>query len=112
MGMEKAKRERLQAKGWVVGTVADFLELTPEESALVEIRLALSKQLRERREDMMTQAQLAEKLDASPQQIAGVEVGHGEASLDLLVRALLASGATPLEIGKAIAGADLAMRAD
>jgi DNA-binding XRE family transcriptional regulator len=110
--MEKTKRERLESKGWIVGTVADFLELTPEESALVEIRLALSKYLRRRREDLMAQAQLAEKLGASPQQIVSVEVDDGEASLDLLVRALLTSGATPLEIGKAIAGADLAVRAD
>jgi hypothetical protein len=35
--MEQAKRERLEAKGWKVGTVAEFLGLTPEESALVEI---------------------------------------------------------------------------
>src|SRR5438270_3655521 len=93
--MEKTKRKRLESKGWVVGTVADFLELTPEESALVEIRLALSKHLRQRREGLMAQAHLAEKLGASPQQIASVEVDDGEASLDLLVRALLASGATP-----------------
>jgi hypothetical protein len=39
--MEKSKRESLEAKGWKVGTVAEFLELTPEEAALVEIQLAL-----------------------------------------------------------------------
>ena len=27
--MKKAKRTRLEAKGWKVGTVAEFLELTP-----------------------------------------------------------------------------------
>jgi hypothetical protein len=32
--MKKAKRARLEAKGWKVGAVAEFLELTPEESAL------------------------------------------------------------------------------
>ncbi|MBK1987062.1 hypothetical protein A0J48_005840 [Sphaerospermopsis aphanizomenoides BCCUSP55] len=41
--MEKLKIERLEAKGWIVGTVAEFLELTPEEAALVEIKLALSR---------------------------------------------------------------------
>jgi len=32
--MDKSKRELLEAKGWKVGTVAEFLELTPEEAAL------------------------------------------------------------------------------
>ncbi len=34
--------ERLEAKGWKVGTVEEFLELTPEEAALIEIKLAQS----------------------------------------------------------------------
>lgn len=38
--MEQAKREQLEAMGWKVGTVAEFLELTPEEKALVEIKPA------------------------------------------------------------------------
>jgi hypothetical protein len=41
--MDKSKRELLEAKGWKVGTVAEFLELTPEEAALIEIKLALSR---------------------------------------------------------------------
>jgi hypothetical protein len=39
--MDSKKRERLEAKGWKIGDAADFLELTPEESAIVEMRLAL-----------------------------------------------------------------------
>jgi len=41
--MEQSKREYLEAKGWKVGTVAEFLELTSEETALVEIKLVLSR---------------------------------------------------------------------
>ncbi|BAZ87194.1 MULTISPECIES: transcriptional regulator, partial [Aphanizomenonaceae] len=41
--MEQSKRELLETKGWKVGTVTEFLELTPEEAALVEIKLALSR---------------------------------------------------------------------
>ncbi len=44
--MDEAKRKRLEEKGWKVGTVADFLELTPEETALIEIKLALSRNLK------------------------------------------------------------------
>lgn len=41
--MDEEKKKRLEAKGWKVGTVAEFLELTPEEGMLVEIKLALSR---------------------------------------------------------------------
>ena len=51
--MNQEKQERLEAQGWKVGTVPEFLELTPEETALIEIKLALSRNLRERREKQM-----------------------------------------------------------
>jgi predicted XRE-type DNA-binding protein len=102
--MKKAKREQLEAQGWKVGTAAEFLGLTPEESALVEIKLALSRELRERRQKQMTQAQLAEKLQSSQSRVAKAEVGDSSVSIELLVRAMLATGATPKEIGRVIAG--------
>jgi len=34
--MNSIKKKRLERKGWKVGTVAEFLQLTPEESAYVE----------------------------------------------------------------------------
>jgi DNA-binding XRE family transcriptional regulator len=102
--VKKAKRERLEASGWKVGTVAEFLKLTPEESALIEIKLALSRKLRERRQKRMTQEQLAAKIQSSQSRIAKAETGHSSVSLELLVRAMLATGASPKEIGRAIAG--------
>jgi hypothetical protein len=55
--MDDAKRERLEAKGWKVSTVTEFLELSPEETALIDIKLALSQSLKERRQKLMTQAE-------------------------------------------------------
>ena len=101
--MDKSKRERLEAKGWKVGTVAEFLELTPAEAALVEIKLALSRSLKERRQNLMTQADLAAKLHSSQPRIANAENGDASVSIELLIRAMLASGATPQDIGKVIA---------
>lgn len=49
--MDKTKRERLDAVGFRVGSVAEFLELTPEENVLVELRLALSNNLKRLREE-------------------------------------------------------------
>lgn len=101
--MDQHKRERLESKGWKVGTVSDFLELTSEEAILVEIKLALSQSLRERRQELMTQTDLATKISSSQPRIAKAESGDASVSIDLLLRAILATGATPQDIGKIIA---------
>lgn len=101
--MDPAKQQRLEAKGWKVGTVADFLELTPEESLLVEIKLTLSQYLRERRQAVMTQAELADRIGSSQPRIAKAEGADESVSLELLMRAMLGLGITPQEIGSMIA---------
>ena len=102
--MDQTKRERLESKGWRVGTVSDFLELTPEEAIFVEIKLALSQNLKERRRKLMTQTELASKISSSQPRIAKAENGDASVSIELLIRAMLATGATPQDIGKVIAG--------
>jgi len=102
--MDQAKRERLASKGWKVGTVSDFLELTAEEAIFVEIKLALSQNLKERRQKLMTQTELASKISSSQPRIAKAENGDASVSIELLIRAMLATGATPQEIGQVIAG--------
>lgn len=39
----------MERRGWKVGTAAEFLGLSPEESCFIELKLALSHWLRERR---------------------------------------------------------------
>jgi DNA-binding XRE family transcriptional regulator len=102
--MDLDKKARLESKGWKVGTVSDFLELTPEESVLVEIKLALSQNLKERRLKLMTQSELASKMSSSQPRIAKAENGDASVSIELLIRAMLATGATPQDIGQVIAG--------
>ena len=101
--MEEAKKRCLEEKGWKVGTVSEFLDLTPEETALIEIKLALCRHLKERRQRAMTQTELAEKLHSSQPRIAKAENGDASVSIELLIRAMLATGATPQEIGQVIA---------
>jgi hypothetical protein len=48
--MDQLKKERLEAKGWKVATVSEFLELTKEENTVIEIKLALSRSLKARRQ--------------------------------------------------------------
>lgn len=101
--MDKRKQAKLERNGWRVASAAEFLELTPEETMLIEIKLALGEQLRARRAKQMTQAELARRLGSSQPRIARVERGDRAVSLDLLIRAILATGASPQDIGKVIA---------
>jgi DNA-binding XRE family transcriptional regulator len=102
--MDQAKRQSLESKGWKIGTVSDFLELTLEETMFVEIKLALSQNLKERRQKLMTQSELATKISSSQPRIAKAENGDASVSIELLIRAMLAAGATPQDIGQVIAG--------
>src|SRR2546422_100282 len=46
--MRRTKQERLEAKGWKFGTAQEFLGLSDEETAYVELRLRLADSLRRR----------------------------------------------------------------
>ena len=101
--VEADKQRRLEAAGWRVGDAAEFLGLAPEEATVIEMKLALSVRLRQRRGERMTQSELAQRIGSSQPRVAMAESGKS-VSMDLLVRAMLATGATPGEIGETIAG--------
>lgn len=102
--MNAEKRERLEAAGFRVSTVADFLGLTPEQSELIEIRLALTNAFKRQREASgLSHSQLAEKIGSSQSRVAKMEVGDPHASLDLMVKALVASGMTRAELAAVLA---------
>lgn len=101
--MKKAKRARLEAAGWKVGSVRQFLGLSDEEVAFVDLKLALARSLRSRRERKgLTQNQLAELIESSQSRVAKMEAGDRTVSLDLLVRSLLAMGTTKRELARII----------
>jgi predicted transcriptional regulator len=99
--MKSAKKKQLESKGWKVGTVTEFLQLSPEESAYIEMKLVLSKNLQERRKDKsLTQEQLARLLKSSQSRVAKMEAGDPSVSLDLLVRSLLILGESRRSLAK------------
>ncbi|HKQ96400.1 MAG TPA: helix-turn-helix transcriptional regulator [Candidatus Polarisedimenticolia bacterium] len=101
--MKREKREQLERAGWKVGTVKDFLGLTEVEEALIELRLTLSRSLRDRRaRKHLSQQQLARMLGSSQSRVAKMESGDPSVSIDLLIRSLLAMGATKKELATAI----------
>jgi ribosome-binding protein aMBF1 (putative translation factor) len=104
MTMRDSKRRRLQAKGWKVGTAKQFLQLSDEEDALIELRLRLADGLKVRRvKQGLTQVQLAKAVRSSQSRVAKMEAGDPTVSLDLLVRSLLVLGATNRELAQIIA---------
>ncbi len=93
--MNKEKRQALEAAGWVFGDAEDFLELTREERAMVELRLAVSNAVRTRRmRQGLTQAQAAKILRTSQPRVAQIEAGARDVTLDLMFRGLYALGGT------------------
>ena len=104
--MNEEKRKKLEAKGWKATSVAEFLELTPEESALIELRIALSNALKQKRlEAKMTQEEFAKKLRSSQSRLAKMEAGDPSVSFDLLIRNLFATGVDKQKLGEIIAAA-------
>jgi Helix-turn-helix len=81
----------------------EFLGLSDAESVLVELRLALSRSLRERRVHQgVSQVALAARLGSSQSRVAKMEAADLTVSLDLLVRTLLALGARRRDIARMI----------
>ena len=103
--MNKAKRQRLERAGWRIGSAEGFLGLSREEAAFVELKLGLADNVRERRRAKgLTQGQLAKRLGSSQSRVAKMESADRSVSIDLLIRSLLALGASRVELAKMIGG--------
>jgi ribosome-binding protein aMBF1 (putative translation factor) len=106
MTMRQDKRKRLQAKGWQVGDTGTFLGLSAQEAAYIELRLKLAEGLKDRRQSQgLSQTDLATVIRSSQSRVAKMENGDPSVSLDLLIRSLLALGASDKELGRLIARA-------
>ena len=101
--MKQSKRTKLESKGWKVGSAEEFLGLSAEESAYIEMKLALSEKLKQRRQrKRITQAELAKLVSSSQSRVAKMEAGDPSVSIDLLVKSLLALGVSKKELGRSI----------
>ena len=104
--MKKSIMEKLKAAGWKVGGAEDFLNLSKEETALVEIKVALAASIRRRRiRRKLTQEDLAKFLKSSQSRVAKMESADSSVSIDLLLRSLLALGVTPKGVAKILSPA-------
>ncbi|MFQ5924015.1 MAG: helix-turn-helix transcriptional regulator [Anaerolineales bacterium] len=103
--MDKRKIKELEAKGWKVGDIDEFLDLSEEEVAYIEMKVALSRKAREiRRKRKLTQVEVAERIGSSQSRVAKLEAGDKSVSLDLMIRSLLVLGASKEELAETIQG--------
>lgn len=99
--MRKAKKDKLKAAGWKIGGAEEYLELSKEEAAFVEIKVALAESIRRRRiRRKLTQEQLAKVLGSSQSRVAKIEAADASVSIDLLLRSLLALGVSRRDVAK------------
>lgn len=101
--MTAARQKRLEALGWRFGTVQEFLGLSDEEAELIETKLDLARLVRERRQAArVSQAAFAKRLGSSQSRVAKIEAADPQVSLDLMVRAAYALGATKADVGRVL----------
>jgi hypothetical protein len=103
MLMKESKRKMLEASGWTVGSADEFLGLSTIESVLVDLRLALRAALKARRTRFhISQTTLAGRIKSSQSRVAKMEAADPEVSFELLLRGLLATGATRHDVATAL----------
>ena len=101
--MKATRKKTLEAKGWKTGSVAEFLDLSPEETAYIELKVALSNALKQMRvKEELSQVEVAKLIRTSQSRVAKMEAGDPSVSIDLLIKSLLALGASTRDLAKAI----------
>lgn len=102
--MDGTKKLNLESGEWRINTNARLLDVTEEEQEYIEVKLALARKLREQRQkNRLTQVQAARLLQSSQSRVAKMEAGDPTVSLDLLIRSLIALGASRQELARMIA---------
>ena len=102
--MEKKKLLKLREHGWKTGDASDFLGLSKEEAAYVELKVALARYLQKKRQTRhLTQEELARIIRSSQSRVAKMESSDPTVSIDLMVRSLLALGTSRNELCRAMA---------
>jgi ribosome-binding protein aMBF1 (putative translation factor) len=104
MTMRESKRKKLMALGWKIGSPKELLGLSDEEASYIELRLKLAEGLKAKRKARgVSQVELAQTMRSSQSRVAKMEAGDPTVSLDLIVKSLLALGASNRELATIIA---------
>jgi predicted XRE-type DNA-binding protein len=100
---EARKAARLESAGWKIVTVQDFLGLSDDDMAVIEVKVALAKRLRAQRTRAgLSQVEVARIVRSSQPRVAKMEAADKSVSIDLLVKALVKTGVSVQEIGRSL----------
>ena len=103
MRLDAKKRERIEEMGGRVTTVEEWLELSPEEVAILDMKIQLGEELKAlRRSKKLSQEKAAEILNTSQGRVSKME--RGQVSLDQLAWSLLVMGKSRKALARAISG--------
>ena len=101
--MKATKCKKLEAKGWKIDSTDEFLNLSPEEAAYIELKLSLSNSLKQRRlKEKLSQVELAKMVESSQSRVAKMEAGDPSVSIDLLVKSLLVISSISLALSRTL----------
>ena len=102
--MKPGKQKKLEKAGWKVGSTDEFLSLSPEESAYIDMKLALCDSVKSRRmEKRLSQNEFAKLISSSQSRVAKIEAGDPSVSFDLIMKSLLSLGASRKDVAKLLA---------
>ena len=101
--MNQVKRKKLERAGFKVGSVKEFLSLSDEEMALIDLKVHLIEILKSaRKSGGVSQEGLAKLIASSQSRVAKMEAGAPDVTLDLICKALFSLGISRQALGKLI----------
>lgn len=101
--MDDAKRKRLEKQGWKAGSADEFLGLSAEETAYIELKIDLGRFLaKERRQRKLTQAEAGGRAGTNQAGFARMEKGDPSVSIDRIVKSLFALGCSRDSLARAL----------
>ena len=101
--MNQVKRKKLERAGFKVGSVKEFLGLSDEEMALIDLKVHLIEILKSARKSSgISQVGLARLIASSQSRVAKMEAGAPDITLDLICKALFSLGISRQVLGKLI----------
>ncbi|MFT7458838.1 MAG: ribosome-binding protein aMBF1 (putative translation factor) [Planctomycetota bacterium] len=103
--MKASKKKKLEKAGWKVSSTDEFLGLSPEESAYIEMKLALCNSVKQtRQKKRLSQVAFAKKIASSQSRVAKMESGDPSVSIDLVLKSLFALGVSKKDVALTITG--------
>jgi len=101
--MDTKKRKKIEAAGYQVVDSADWLGLTEQEQAIVNMRVNFALEIeRVRKAKNLSQQALADRIGTKQSGVARMLSNPASATIDSLIKTLLALGTSPRRIAALI----------